>query len=202
MGLASPQSAEPRFEGRGGDPPDHREPLRWLGSIGIFYVAIPLWIVLSDPLIRRLLPATSSWHVPWPLRLAAVLPLISGALLAARAMQLQITRGKGHPFDLTGDQPLSRPTRQLLSDDVYRWTRNPMGLGDLLLYGGLALLVDAPRSLAINLPLYALLVWWNHRYNERPALIARFGAQYLSYEATTSCLIPGPKSWRKYHRSG
>ena len=179
---------------------DRDERLRWLGSIGIFYVAIPLFVVLSEPVYARLVPWSPVETFVPPARLAAIALIVAGAALAFRSMRDQVTTGEGHPFDLDGRQALSRPTHRLLTRGVYRWTRNPMGLGDVLLYAGLAIVADAPRSLAVNVPLYAVIVGWNHRFNERPALLARFGAAYLEYERSTSCLVPGPKSWRKWRR--
>jgi protein-S-isoprenylcysteine O-methyltransferase Ste14 len=173
------------------------EALRWLGSIGIFYVLMPLWVAFSGPLWERALPFLPTDAPPpawtpvfWALALG-------GAWLAGESMRTMVRNGEGHPFDLTGRERLSRPTRRLLDRGVYAWSRNPMGLGDVLLYAGIAGLVGSTASLLVNVPGYAAVVWANHRFNERPGLVDRFGDAYLEYERTTSCLFPGPRSLRK-----
>jgi protein-S-isoprenylcysteine O-methyltransferase Ste14 len=168
------------------------ETLRWLGSLGIFYVLIPGWVVASAYLYPRWFPWLPDPSLPAVVRMLGVLPALLGGLLAAQSIRTMLREGQGHPFDLTGQERLSRPTRRLLTRGVYGWTRNPMGLGDLLLYGGLAVAVGSLPSLLVNVPAYAALVWWNHRFNERPGLLERFGEAWLEYERRTPWLLPGP----------
>jgi len=171
---------------------DRREPLRWLGSIGIFYVLIPAWVVVSARLGSRWLPWLPDPHVPIGVRAAGAVLVPLGAWLAALSMRTMIRVGQGHPFDLTGRERLSRPTRRLMTGGVYAWSRNPMGLGDLMLYAGLALAVGSVPSLLVNVPVYAACVWANHRFNERRGLLERFGEDWLRYERETPWLVPGP----------
>ncbi|MFG0286399.1 MAG: methyltransferase family protein [Phycisphaerales bacterium JB039] len=172
------------------------ELLRWAGSLGVFYILIPAWLIASEPLLALLIP----WQPP---AIAALLKIALAALgalgifLIAASIRAQLTRGAGHPFDMTGRESFSRPTQVLLTRGVYWWVRNPMGLGDILLYLAITGLTGSVRSMFINVPLYAAIVWWNHRFNERPALIRRFGEAYRAYERTTSCLLPGPRTTRK-----
>jgi protein-S-isoprenylcysteine O-methyltransferase Ste14 len=178
----------------------HRELLRWIGSVGIFYVLVPAWVILSDPLLARLSPWLDALQIPVWLRIVGSVAGLCGAGLAFATIRKQVTVGAGHPFDLTGKERLSRPTRHLLTRGPYFWSRNPMGLGDTLLYAGLAASFGAAHSLLVNVPVFAALVWWNHRVNERPSLLERFGADFLDYERTTSCLLPGPRTFRKLRR--
>lgn len=179
---------------------NRRETLRWVGSIGIFYVLIPVWVVRSEPLLGRLLPNLEVPEPPAWLRIVGILVSLSGAGIAVLSIRAQVTIGQGHPFDLTGRQRLSRPTLNLLTRGVYFWCRNPMGLGDTLLYAGLAMSVGAVRSLVANVSVYAVIVWWNHRFNERPSLLERFGSEFFDYERTTSCFVPGLRTFRKLRR--
>ena len=169
---------------------DRLESLRWLGSVGIFYVAIPLWIVFGEPWLLRLAPGLPQAEFPIGSRVAFAVLAAGGAMLATVSMAQLVRRGGGHPFDLTGHERLSRPTRRLVTSGVYACVRNPMGLGDVLLYAGLAGAVGSLPSLLVNVPIYVVLVGWNHRMNERRGLLERFGEEWLRYEASTPWLVP------------
>ncbi len=170
------------------------EVLRWCGSIGIFYVLVPLYLVVSDSVLSHALAMKiPSWRGP-AASAAYTLLVISGLALVIASIRAQIVRGHGHPFDLTGQERFSRPTRVLLTDGVYALCRNPMGLGDVLLYAGITGLAGALWSMAIQVPAYALVVVANHRINELPALRARFSETYPGYERRTPRLLPTPAS--------
>jgi protein-S-isoprenylcysteine O-methyltransferase Ste14 len=62
----------------------------------------------------------------------------------------------------------------------YRWSRNPMYLGMVLLYLGLTVLVDSPWPLAPLPAVVALIDRYVIRREERH-LEARFGADYDAY---------------------
>ncbi|MBK8267299.1 MAG: hypothetical protein IPK83_02955 [Planctomycetes bacterium] len=176
---------------------DRREALRWSGSIGIFYILIPTFILISDYFYAKWLTLIPRVEIPMAARNALAALALPGLYLIVASITTMVRRGQGHPFDLDGTQVLSRPTQHLLNHGVYYWTRNPMGLGDLLLYAALAGATNAWHSLIINIPLWAIIVCWNHCINERPALVRRFGKAFLEYEQSTSCLIPGMKTFRK-----
>ena len=178
-----------------------QELLRWTGSIGIFYALIPAYLIASDRFLQTVMPwpaprVTHELLVP----VYGVLGLL-GAALAWVSMRAQVRRGRGHPFDMTGRESFSRPTQRLLSDGVYTICRNPMGLGDVLFYAGLCGLTASGWSLVIQVPAYAILVVWNHRVNERPALMKRFGDDYRAYERQTPLLIPTPASLKRALRA-
>ncbi len=76
-----------------------------------------------------------------------------------------------------------RPSSALVTDGVYRFTRNPIYLGMALLYAGLALGADSAVALALLVPLLALvqagIVAREERYLE-----GRFGDEYRRYKAS------------------
>lgn len=176
-----------------------RELLRWIASVGIFYVLIPAWVVLSGSIYRVILPWLPDPDVPLGVRIVGCLLAVLGAALAALSIRAIVRVGAGHPFDLTGRERLSRPTQYLVTTGVYRWSRNPMGLGDLMIYAGLALASNSMPSLLVHVPLYVVLVWWNHRFNERKRLLQQFGDDWENYERKTPWLVPGP-GWILRHR--
>ena len=75
-----------------------------------------------------------------------------------------------------------RPSTALVTDGVYRFTRNPMYLALALLYFGLALAMDSVVALVLLPPLLALVqvgvVSREERYLE-----GKFGDEYRRYRA-------------------
>ncbi len=76
------------------------------------------------------------------------------------------------------------PARLLVTNGIYRWTRNPMYVGLNLLYVGVALLLRSPAAGAMLVPLVAILslviVPREEAYLER-----RFGVEYRAYRRKT-----------------
>lgn len=69
----------------------------------------------------------------------------------------------------------------LVTDGVYRWTRNPMYLGMALAYAGIALLLDSLVTLLLLIPLVFVIqkevIEREERYME-----AKFGDAYRAYK--------------------
>ncbi|MEI9849700.1 MAG: isoprenylcysteine carboxylmethyltransferase family protein [Sphingomonas sp.] len=76
-----------------------------------------------------------------------------------------------------------KPATALVTDGVYRWTRNPMYLGMALVYAGIALLLDSLVTLLLLIPLVFVIqkevIEREERYME-----ARFGDAYRAYKAS------------------
>ena len=171
------------------------EILRWIGSIGIFYIIVPIAWLLTGRFYKNFITIdiiSKLGQAQYPL---GILLCLFGVFLIYSSFRDQLRLGKGHPFDII--RGLSRPTKILLTNGVYYWSRNPMNLGDMFLFGGLSIIVNCNGGLIINLPLYYLIVWINSNYLERPILIGRFGDEYIEYEKNTSTIIPGLRTLRK-----
>ena len=69
---------------------------------------------------------------------------------------------------------------KLVASGVYRWSRNPMYLGDLLILAGWALWL-ANVAAFIGLPLFVAYINRFQITLEERALEARFGAAYVEY---------------------
>ncbi|MCO6435549.1 MAG: hypothetical protein J5J06_00500 [Phycisphaerae bacterium] len=176
---------------------DRGEILRWSGSIGIFYLLVPAYLVTSDAVIARVAGFDA---VGWSGVMAVSCYLLFaslGLLLITTSIRAQVTRGRGHPFDMTGRESFSRPTQTLLTGGVYALCRNPMGLGDVFLYMAITGLAGAFWSMYLQVPAYAAVVVLNHLVNERPALLRRFPSEFPPYERVTPLLIPTPASVRR-----
>jgi protein-S-isoprenylcysteine O-methyltransferase Ste14 len=74
------------------------------------------------------------------------------------------------------------PTRVLVTTGVYGWTRNPIHLGMLLVYGGIGVAAPSPWTLLLTLPL-ALTIRYGVVAREEAYLERRFGDAYREYTA-------------------
>ena len=108
------------------------------------------------------------------LTLGAGALLIIGAIVMAMAVKSLFTAK-------TTINPL-KPSRasSLITGGVFRYSRNPIYLGDLLILAALAVWLGQPANLA----LLAVFVWYIDRFQIRPeekALSALFGVEYAAY---------------------
>jgi protein-S-isoprenylcysteine O-methyltransferase Ste14 len=72
-------------------------------------------------------------------------------------------------------------THAIIEEGPYRLSRNPLYIGLLALYLGLALLAPTFWGL-VMLPVAVLLLLWGAIYPEERFLQRRFGAQYDDYK--------------------
>jgi protein-S-isoprenylcysteine O-methyltransferase Ste14 len=107
-----------------------------------------------------------------------------GALLTASGFSLglwtvyaQLDRGRGTPLPVM-------PTQELLTDGPYRYCRNPMTLGAILAYLGVALTRRTAAGTAIVLGFATALLTYLRRFEERE-LGERFGEAYAAYRRAT-----------------
>lgn len=147
-----------------------------------------LFLFLIPYTLIRLLPRLDALlHLP-SFRAGAVNPIIGGILLLAGlsfafwSVLWQITRASGTPVPVV-------PTQKLLTDGPFKYCRNPMTLGTVLAYLGIALAVGSISSTAVVLLFGALLVLYLKLLEEKE-LALRFGADYELYKASTPFLIP------------
>ena len=77
--------------------------------------------------------------------------------------------------------PTNQPARVLVTTGIYGWTRNPIYLGFLLVYGGIGVATQSPWVLILTLPL-AITVRYGVVAREEAYLERRFGDAYLDYK--------------------
>ena len=70
----------------------------------------------------------------------------------------------------------------LVTDGIYRWTRNPMYLGMALIFAGLALILDSLAALML-LPIVVIVIDRTVIAREERYLEAKFGEDYRAYTA-------------------
>jgi len=147
----------------------------------IFMGALPLVI------IKGAQGLDAFFHLP-RLDLGAIHPLggmlftLGGWLLAMWAITVQIARARGTPLPMM-------PTQALLTSGPYKYSRNPMSLGAILLYAGIALWIGS-LSAALIVAIFAGLLIAYLKTVEEKELAARFGEDYRQYRSRTPFLIP------------
>jgi protein-S-isoprenylcysteine O-methyltransferase Ste14 len=148
-------------------------------------VIIPMWLNAryESPLI-----------VGWPgllLMVLAPIPLGLGVFLFAHSVRRFASEGEGTlaPWD---------PPRKLVVRGPYRFVRNPMISGVLLVLIGEAMLYQSPAIAIWTVTFFALnavvipLI-------EEPQLRDRFGAAYIEYCDNVPRLIPRTTPWTPPH---
>lgn len=117
-----------------------------------------------------------STGLPGSLRLGAgaVLAAAAGALVAGALRRFRRAGTAVEPW---------RPSTALVTDGVYRFTRNPIYLAMALLYLGLALAMDGVVALLLLPPLLALVQVGVIAREER-YLEGKFGEDYRRYVAS------------------
>ena len=84
--------------------------------------------------------------------------------------------------------PIDAPKR-LVTNGVYRYSRNPIYIAELTLIAGWAILFTAPIIVAYGVVLFVVLSLAVRRY-ELPRLARQFGDQYAAYTAETGRWLP------------
>jgi protein-S-isoprenylcysteine O-methyltransferase Ste14 len=154
----------------------------------IFLVALPaMFIGLGARLDQQMdLPPGP----PPPVNLIVGLPLIlGGGALGLWCNYRLVTVGRGTPLPLM-------PTQELIIEPPYTWSRNPMALGAIGLYLGVAILARSLGAVLVVLLCAAALLTYI-RLSEERVMAARFGAQYLQYRRRTPFLLPRMWSLRR-----
>ena len=130
-----------------------------------------------------LLSGLVSWFASWPfepdgtrfeLRAAGVV-LIALGIASAVAAERRF-HAAGTPV------PPTRPTKALVFDGIYKYTRNPMYLGMTLVLFGLGLALNELWFL-IAVPIAVLAVTKLAIEREEAYLERRFGAPYVAYKS-------------------
>jgi len=110
------------------------------------------------------------------------LMIVIGLPLALWTVIAQLTRGRGTPIPIIA-------TQKLIIEPPYTLCRNPMVLGTLMAYLGLAVIFGSPGAVLVMALLAALLFVYVKRIEEQE-MLERFGAEYEEYRKRTPFLIP------------
>ena len=151
------------------------------------------WGVAVGGIFGCLLPyLLDDWHFHRPLPYWAVVRVAGGLLIGAGLVPLvrsfaQFIKAEGTPV------PVASPPRLVVSGS-YRYVRNPIYVGFLVILLGEALLFGS-RGL---LP-YTAAAWCagaaGVRFYEEPTLARKFGADYRQYRGAVPAWIPRLHPW-------
>jgi len=126
-----------------------------------------------EALLQQGIPRINPW----------ALPLLAWGYLQYRFVGTFRTREGG------GGPGIAVPPDRIVERGPYRWVRNPMYLGHLIFFLGLALVL---MSLIAALVFVAHAVWFELRVREDESrLLARFGDSYRDYCRRVKRWIPG-----------
>jgi protein-S-isoprenylcysteine O-methyltransferase Ste14 len=149
--------------------------------------------------LRRWFKSTSNrTFIAWPVVLYAVeaalqqgwprlqpwaLPLLAWGYLQYHWVGTYRTRLGG------GGPGLANPPERIVEAGPYRWVRNPMYLGHIIFFAGIALVLQSWIAAAVFV---AHLVWFDRRARSDEAHLAQlFGEPYRDYCRRVKRWIPG-----------
>jgi len=108
--------------------------------------------------------------------------IAAGILLAWWTIYVQFTVGRGTPVPLMA-------TQQLITQKPYRYCRNPMALGAIVVYLGVAILSGSISAIILILGLTLILLVYI-KFLEEKEMELRFGDAYRAYRKQTPFIIP------------
>ncbi|HEX7889891.1 MAG TPA: isoprenylcysteine carboxylmethyltransferase family protein [Ramlibacter sp.] len=146
---------------------------RWLkGTSNRTFVLWPLLLLALQAVIDRGWPQVNLW----------ALPLLAWGYGQYKLVGiLRTDRGGGGPG-------MSNPPERLVMTGPYRFTRNPMYLGHLIFFLGLAIAFSGVAWLVFA----AHLAWFDRRARaDEPHLLELFGPAYADYRNRVKRWVPG-----------
>jgi protein-S-isoprenylcysteine O-methyltransferase Ste14 len=147
-----------------------------------FTIVVPGTVTMLLPYL--ILEDTGEGSVRWGWRAAlALLPIALGAAVLLRSIWEFFRRGRGTlaPID---------PPKELVVTGLYRYVRNPMYVGVLLVLLGETALF-ASRALLLYTALWFAVVHLFVVLYEEPTLAHRFGDSYTRYRHAVRRWVPG-----------
>ncbi len=147
---------------------------RWLKSTSNrTFIAWPLALLAVEALVQQGIPAIHWW----------ALPVLAWGYLQYRFVGNYRARIGG------GGPGISIPPQRIVDEGPYRWVRNPMYLGHLIFFAGMALVLGSWIALAV---LVFHVFWFDRRVREdEERLAALFGEPYREYCRRVKRWIPG-----------
>lgn len=163
---------------------EHSESTR----IAVTLLAGPVFLGLLPRLVAGVGPRLDRRLGLPPLRIGTTGRILAGLLTAGGfslglwSVYTQLDRGRGTPLPVM-------PTQELLVDGPFRYCRNPMTLGAILAYLGIAVAARSAAGVGIVV-LFATSLLLYLKCLEEGELAARFGEPYLAYRRETPFLVP------------
>jgi protein-S-isoprenylcysteine O-methyltransferase Ste14 len=157
---------------------------KWGGAEVFTFLELPVFLVLTALLVGRALPPPPG--NPTSLALAAVgtLLALAGVVVSVWAIATTVRRSvildAGH---------FVKQEHPLVTSGAYGFVRNPMYLGIILLWFGIAAAFQSSVLLAMA-ALYVVPVLWFYIRAEEQMMLSEFGAQFEEYARRVGRLVP------------
>jgi protein-S-isoprenylcysteine O-methyltransferase Ste14 len=117
-----------------------------------------------------------------------VILLVIGLVYGIWSVIIQGTIGQGGPLEI-GNIEISPKTKNLVVSGPYKYTRNPMLFGTLLIYFAFALFINSITSVVLVSAIITFMLTVVVKMEEK-RLLKDFGNQYEEYRKTVSIFIP------------
>jgi len=147
----------------------------------VLFLLLPYWILVICPSLDRRLGLAPPSSTPATIVAGAVL-IAAGLPFAFWSVYSELTKGDGTPLPMM-------PTQRLIVTGPFRYCRNPMALGTILAFLGLAIARATPIGILSVIVLGGLLLIYDRHIEERE-LEERFGEPYLQYKREVPFILP------------
>jgi protein-S-isoprenylcysteine O-methyltransferase Ste14 len=117
-----------------------------------------------------------------------ILLLAIGLVYGIWSVIIQNTVGQGGPVEI-GNIEISPKTKNLVVTGPYKYTRNPMLFGTLLIYLAFALFMNSITAVVLISVIFIIMLTVVVKMEER-RLLKDFGRQYEEYRKKVSKFIP------------
>ena len=117
-----------------------------------------------------------------------LLLLVIGLIYGIWSVVIQNTIGQGGPVEI-GNIEISPKTKNLVVSGPYKYTRNPMLFGTLLIYLAFALFINSITSVVLVSAIFVFMLTTVVKMEEK-RLLKDFGFQYEEYRKKVSMFIP------------
>jgi protein-S-isoprenylcysteine O-methyltransferase Ste14 len=117
-----------------------------------------------------------------------MLLLVIGLIYGIWSVIIQNTVGQGGPVEI-GNIEISPKTKNLVVSGPYKYTRNPMLFGTLLMYLAFALFINSITSVVLVSAIFTFMLTVVVKMEEK-RLLKDFGNQYEEYRKKVSMFFP------------
>ena len=155
--------------------------LNLIFGVIIFILLLPAFLILGGHYLDSLLYISGILRGTF-YEILGIILVAMGWPLSIWSVYVQYAEGKGTPVP-------SAPTRKLITSGPYKYCRNPMALGTLLLYLGLAFILKLASMVFLTFLFFISLFLFIKLWEEKE-LEARLGEEYRKYKRRTPFLIP------------
>jgi len=151
------------------------------------YIIVPLLFWIVSPCLGKFIDSfyfnydNIFTNLMLVLILGSIITVI-GVILVFWTIILFKTKGQGTPNP-------KLPPKKFIISGPYKYSRNPMALGGLLILLGESAIYYSPSLLGISI-LYGVIVYFNAMFVEEPELVKRFGEPYKNYLKSVPRFFP------------